>query len=61
MEDKKMKIIIDTDPGVDDAAALLYAFGSNKFDIELISAAGGNSPMENITANAIHVTELFHR
>ena len=61
MEDKKIKIIIDTDPGVDDAAALLYAFGSDKFDIELISAAGGNSPMENITSNAIHITELFHR
>ncbi|MBR1890590.1 MAG: nucleoside hydrolase [Clostridia bacterium] len=61
MEKEKIKVIIDTDPGVDDAAALLYAFGSDLFDITLISAAGGNSPIDNITANAIHVTEIFHK
>ena len=61
MENKKINIIIDTDPGVDDAAALLYAFGSDRFNIELLSAAGGNSPIENITANTIHITELFKR
>ena len=60
MEDKKIDIIIDTDPGVDDAIALLYAFKSECFKIKLISSAGGNGPIENITSNAIHITELFN-
>ncbi len=60
MEDKKIDIIIDTDPGVDDAIALLYAFKSERFNIKLISSAGGNGPIENITSNAIHITELFN-
>ena len=60
MEDKKIDIIIDTDPGVDDAIALLYAFKSECFNIKLISSAGGNGPIENITSNAIHITELFN-
>lgn len=60
MEDTKIDIIIDTDPGVDDAIALLYAFKSERFNIKLISSAGGNGPIENITSNAIHITELFN-
>lgn len=60
MKDKKIDIIIDTDPGVDDAIALLYAFKSECFNIKLISSAGGNGPIENITSNAIHIAELFN-
>ena len=56
---KKTNLIIDTDPGVDDAIALLYATKSGKFNIQLLATEGGNSPIENITANAIHLTELL--
>lgn len=58
MEDK-INLIIDTDPGVDDAIALLYAIKSEKFNIQLLSSEGGNSPVENITANTLHLLELF--
>lgn len=61
MEAEKTNIIIDTDPGVDDAIALMYAIQSEKFNIQLLSSAGGNGPIESITQNAIHITELFHQ
>lgn len=60
MEEKKIDLIIDTDPGVDDSIALLYAIKSERFNIKLLSSAGGNGPIENITSNAIHITELFN-
>ncbi len=57
--EEKQNIIIDTDPGVDDAIALMYAIKSENFNINLLSSAGGNGPIENITANAIFLTELL--
>lgn len=59
MKEEKIDLIIDTDPGVDDAIALLYAINCGKFNIKLLSSAGGNGPISNITANAIHLTELL--
>ncbi len=56
---RKTNLIIDTDPGVDDAIALMYALKSEAFNIQLLSSAGGNGPIENITSNAIFLTELF--
>ncbi len=55
----KKRIIIDTDPGVDDAIALMYALKRKELDIVLISSAGGNGPIENITSNALHLVELL--
>lgn len=53
------KVIFDTDPGVDDAIALLYAATQPNLQIELLSSAGGNGPIENITANALHLCNLL--
>ncbi len=57
----KINVIIDTDPGVDDAVAIMYALHCEELNVELITSAGGNGPIENITANAIFLTELFHK
>lgn len=56
---ERKNLIIDTDPGVDDATALLYATKCGQLNITLLSAAGGNSPMENIVSNTLHVAEIF--
>ncbi len=56
---EKINIILDSDPGVDDAITLLYATQCDKFNIQLIATEGGNSPIENITANALHLVELL--
>ena len=39
------KIIIDTDPGQDDAVAILLALGSAELDIVGLSAVAGNVPL----------------
>ena len=56
---KKEKIIIDTDPGVDDATALVLAFFDNRLDIKLISTVRGNIPANVATRNVCHLLDLF--
>ncbi len=45
-----MKYLIDTDPGIDDALALILAIKAG-LDIELITTVAGNSTLENVTKN----------
>ena len=52
------KIIIDTDPGVDDALAIMLAC-SAKLDLAGITTVYGNSDLENTTNNALTVLELM--
>lgn len=46
------KIIIDTDPGIDDALALLAACRCREVEIMGVSTVAGNLPLETVTANA---------
>ena len=39
---EKQKVIIDTDPGVDDSAAIILSLYDEKLDIVLISTVSGN-------------------
>lgn len=55
----KKDIIIDTDPGVDDAIALMLAIRSNLFNIHAITTVGGNTSIENTTRNARFILELL--
>jgi len=56
------KIIIDTDPGVDDAVALLLAFGHpHEFDILGITTVAGNVPINQTAINARKICELAGR
>lgn len=55
------RIIIDCDPGVDDAAALLLAFGSTEIEVLGITAVAGNIPLEKTEANARYICELGNR
>lgn len=43
--------IIDTDPGIDDALALLLAWGSPELDVEAITTVAGNVPVATATRN----------
>ncbi|WP_420586886.1 nucleoside hydrolase [Ruegeria sp.] len=53
------KIIIDTDPGQDDAVAILLAFASpEEIDVLGITAVAGNVPLELTAKNARIVCEL---
>ncbi len=56
------KLIIDTDPGQDDAVALLMALASPEdFDILGIVAVAGNVPLARNVRNALKVVELSGR
>lgn len=53
-----MKYIIDTDPGVDDALALMYA-KSTALPIDSITTVYGNASIKDTTRNALTITELL--
>jgi purine nucleosidase len=55
------RIIIDTDPGVDDAAAILLALASPEIEVMGISVVGGNVPLEATVANACKIIALSGR
>lgn len=58
----RRKIIIDTDPGQDDAAALMLAFGSpEEIEVLGICAVAGNVPLRLTSRNARIVCELAGR
>jgi purine nucleosidase len=54
-------IIIDTDPGIDDAVAILLALASPELQIEGIVAVAGNLPLDITERNARAVCELARR
>lgn len=54
------KIIIDTDPGVDDALAIAMAIGAG-LDIEALCTVFGNASVDDTTKNAITVLHLLGR
>lgn len=51
-------IIIDCDPGTDDALALLLALGSPELSVRAITVAGGNVGLDLTLANACAITAL---
>ncbi len=57
--EKRIPLIIDTDPGVDDALALKMAFGSPRLDIRLVCSVAGNVGIRLTTANALYLTKKY--
>src|SRR5438132_6677065 len=55
------RVIIDTDPGVDDALALLLAMRSSELKIEAITPVAGNVPLELTLPNALRMVEIAGR
>src|SRR5438309_168337 len=55
------RVIIDTDPGVDDAFALLLAMRSPELKIEGITPVAGNVPLELTLPNALRMVEIAGR
>lgn len=54
-------VIIDTDPGVDDALAILMALAHPGFNIIGITTTGGNVPLARATRNALALLEYAGR
>src|SRR2546421_12151499 len=54
-------ILLDCDPGHDDAIALLLALASPEVELLGVTTVAGNQTVEKTTANAIRVLELAER
>jgi purine nucleosidase len=55
------RIIIDTDPGVDDSMAILLAFNSPELQVEGLTTVFGNTGSDVTTQNALRLVELAGR
>jgi len=55
------KIIIDTDPGADDALAILLALNSPELDVKALTVVAGNVVVEQGLANALKLVSLAGR
>lgn len=54
-------ILLDCDPGHDDAIALLLALASPELELRGVTTVAGNQTVEKTTANAIRVLDLAGR
>jgi purine nucleosidase len=52
------RLIIDTDPGIDDALAFLLALASPEIKLEALTTTQGNVTVDKATRNALSVLEL---
>ena len=55
------RVIIDTDPGVDDAAAIFLALASPELSVEALTTVYGNGPVEASTGNARRILHAAGR
>lgn len=55
------KVIIDCDPGIDDALALMLALSSPELDVLGITVVSGNVPVEKGAENALRVLDWMNR
>lgn len=59
--EKKRKILIDTDPGIDDGCAILTAMADESLDILGILCVAGNKSLPVVTPNALRLVDFEQR
>lgn len=52
------RIILDTDPGIDDAMAILLALAAPEIELAAVTVTGGNCALEDGVRNALNVLAL---
>ena len=52
------KIVLDCDPGHDDAVALLLAHGNPEIELLAVTTVAGNQTLEKVTRNALSVARV---
>ena len=58
---EKIPLLIDTDPGVDDALALLMAFNDPDHQLLGLTIAAGNVGLDHTVRNALKLREIVGR
>ncbi|MFW6319696.1 MAG: nucleoside hydrolase [Bacillota bacterium] len=57
----KKPIIIDCDPGIDDALTLFLAYARDELDLKGITTVSGNVSINKTTANALKIVEFLEK
>ena len=57
----KKKIILDCDPGHDDAVAIMFAAASKEINLLGITCVAGNSTLDNVKLNALKVCTFIKK
>lgn len=52
------RVIIDTDPGIDDTAAIFYALASGQLRVEMVTTVFGNADIDQTTRNACTILDV---
>lgn len=60
-KNREIKVILDTDPGVDDSACIIYALFDENVKIELFTTVAGNIPLEKATRNLAHLLDVLDK
>jgi inosine-uridine nucleoside N-ribohydrolase len=60
-ETKPRPVIVDTDPGLDDALAILFALASPELEVRGLTTVAGNLGLEVTTRNALRILHLAGR
>ncbi|WBU38276.1 nucleoside hydrolase [Homoserinibacter sp. YIM 151385] len=61
MSGERIPVLVDCDPGIDDAAALLYLLGHERVDVVGITTVFGNNTAPVCAVNALRILELVGR
>ncbi|WP_298991294.1 nucleoside hydrolase [uncultured Pseudokineococcus sp.] len=56
--EEPLPVVVDCDPGVDDAVALLLALAAPELDVRAVTTTAGNASLDVVTANAARVLDL---
>ncbi len=56
-----LPIILDMDPGIDDAAAIAIAVNNPDFEVRLLTSVAGNVSVDRTTTNELKLLEFFER
>ncbi|WP_311406936.1 ribonucleoside hydrolase RihC [Liquorilactobacillus uvarum] len=54
-------VILDMDPGIDDAAAIAVALNNPGLDVRLITTVAGNVSVDKTTTNALKLVDFFNK
>jgi non-specific riboncleoside hydrolase len=58
---KPLPIIMDMDPGIDDAVAIAIALNAPQLDVKLFTSVAGNVSVDKTTLNELKLLEFFNR
>lgn len=59
--DRKTPVIIDTDPGIDDAVSIFWVLADGRFDVRALTITNGNVGLDKCTVNGLRLVEAAGR